>query len=396
MATSRRHFGSVRKLPSARYQASYWHEGERHVASDTFATKADALAFLARTETEIRGGAWIDPSAGHETLESYGRRFLDGGIGRTGKPWSPTTKELYEILWRLRLEPGLGAVELASLTPERVRSWYAASTASEPGSTQPGKAYKLLRAILNQAVEDGLLRANPARVRGAGKDTAVERPVAMPEEVAAIAAAMDEPYRPMVLLAAYCSLRFGELAGLRRRHVDLLHRTVRIAEQAVELSDGTVIFKEPKSESRRTVAVPAELIAVLEDHLARSVGPEPDALLFTSPEGYALRRTKFRARWTKATAAAGMSGLHLHDLRGSGATWAATAGATIRELMARLGHKTERMAIRYQHATAERDRAIADRLDSLFRAAKAGADPTEVASITGAGRDGTSAPVIAR
>ncbi|MHB1599610.1 MAG: site-specific integrase, partial [Acidimicrobiales bacterium] len=221
---------------------SFWHVGERHVAADTYGTKADALAFLSRVETEIRGGDWIDPSVGHETFGAYGRRYLDSGIGRTGKPWSPTTKDLYEILWRLRLDPGLGAVELSSLTPERVRPWYTALTVAEPGSTQPGKSYKLLRAILNQAVEDGLLRANPVRVKGAGRDTAVERPVAMPEDVAAITAAIDERYRAMVLLAAYCSLRFGELAGLRRRRVDLVHRTARIAEQAVELADGSVVF----------------------------------------------------------------------------------------------------------------------------------------------------------
>lgn len=261
-------------------------------------------------------------------------------------------------------------MELSSLTPERMRSWYAAKSAAEPGSTQPGKAYKLLRAILNQAVEDGLLRASPARVRGAGRDTAVERPVAMPDDVAAIAAAMDDRYRAMVLLAAYGSLRFGELAGLRRGRVDVAHRSVRVVEQAVELADGTVVFKEPKSESRRTVALPSEVVTVLNDHLAAHVAAEQDALVFTSPGGHPLRRTKFRSRRTAATSAAGITGLHLHDLRGSGATWAATLGATVRELMARLGHKTERMAIRYQHATSERDQAIAERLDILFRSVR--------------------------
>jgi integrase len=82
-----------------------------------------------------------------------------------------------------------------------------------------------------------------------------------------------------------------------------------------------------------------------------------------------LRRTKFRARWAEACAAANITGLHFHDLRGSGATWAATSGATVRELMARLGHSTPSMALRYQHATLERDQAIAERLDALLRAA---------------------------
>ena len=66
-----------------------------------------------------------------------------------------------------------------------------------------------------------------------------------------------------------------------------------------------------------------------------------------------------------------MTALHFHDLRGSGATWAAHAGATLREVMERLGHSTPAVALRYQHATAQRDQAIAERLGTLMRAAAA-------------------------
>jgi integrase len=171
----------------------------------------------------------------------------------------------------------------------------------------------------------------------------------------------------MVFLAAYCSLRFGELAGLRRR-VNVLHRTITVEEQAIELSGGSVVFGPPKTEAgRRTVALPKELVPMLEAHLAAYVGPEPDALLFTSPDGRPLQRTRFRFPWAAACRATGVTGLHFHDLRGSGATWAAQAGATIAELMARLGHSTATVAMRYQHATTERDRAIAERLGALLR-----------------------------
>jgi len=100
------------------------------------------------------------------------------------------------------------------------------------------------------------------------------------------------------------------------------------------------------------------------------VGTEPDALVFTSTEGHPMRRTKFRPYWSEACAKAGVSGLHFHDLRGSGATWAARGGATVRELMGRLGHTTPNVALRYQHATAERDRTIAEKLDTLMPAAQ--------------------------
>ena len=113
---------------------------------------------------------------------------------------------------------------------------------------------------------------------------------------------------------------------------------------------------------RRVVAFPVELVPMIEAHLADHVQAAPDSLVFTSREGLPLRRTKFRPHWADACEKAEIVGLHFHDLRGSGATWAATAGATVRELMSRLGHATPAVALRYQHATVERDKAIADRL----------------------------------
>jgi len=67
----RRYFGSTRKLPSGRWQASYWHEGARHIAPAPFKTKADALAHLANIETDLGRGGWINPAAGKVTLAKY-------------------------------------------------------------------------------------------------------------------------------------------------------------------------------------------------------------------------------------------------------------------------------------------------------------------------------------
>jgi integrase len=106
--------------------------------------------------------------------------------------------------------------------------------------------------------------------------------------------------------------------------------------------------------------------------------------VFTSPEGHPLRRTKFRPRWADACKTAGVSGLHFHDLRGSGSTWAAIAGATLPELMHRLGHKAPTAAMRYQHATSERHREVADRLGALLRPGAVEPEPVaEVINITG-------------
>ena len=369
--TNRRHFGNVRRLGSGRYQASYWHEGLRHTAPNTFTAKADALAYLSVMETNLLRGEWIDPKAGRETFGAYGKRWL------AHRPdLRPSTRELYEALWRKWLEPAFDDVPLAAMTPERWRIWYVEQMTQHPGSTRPGKAYRLARSMLNTAVEDGRIKVNPCHVKGAGSEQAPERPIAMPDEVAKLAKAIDPKYQAMVLLGAYCSLRFGELAGLRRKRIDLLHRTITVEEQAVDLADGRIVFGPPKtSAGRRTVAFPAELVPIIADHLASYVAPEPDALVFTSPEGYPLRRGKFRHRWGAACRKVGVEGLRFHDLRGSGATWAAHAGATVRELMDRLGHSTPEIALRYQHATRERDRAIADKLGALLRAVEAQPEP---------------------
>jgi integrase len=131
---------------------------------------------------------------------------------------------LYALLWTRWLEPTFGDVALGDVSVETVRTWLAEARSDHPSSTQPANAYRLLRTILNVAVDDEKIPVNPCRIRGAGKETAPERPVAMPDEVLPIADAIDGQYRALVILGAWCSLRFGELAGLRRSRVDLLRR----------------------------------------------------------------------------------------------------------------------------------------------------------------------------
>ena len=97
--------------------------------------------------------------------------------------------------------------------------------------------------------------------------------------------------------------------------------------------------------------------------------PEPRALVFTGPQGAQLRRSNFARAWSRATAAAGLPGFHFHDLRHTGNTLAGEAGATLRELMDRMGHASTRAALIYQHRTTHRDRLIADEISKRAQAA---------------------------
>jgi integrase len=231
-------------------------------------------------------------------------------------------------------------------------------------------AYGLLRTVMASALSDGKITANPCVIRGAGSSRRVHkiRPASL-DEIAAITAAMPEQYQAMVLLASWCALRFGELTELRRRdlHLDDDHGVVRV-ERAVVRVGGQFEPTTPKSDAGvRDVAIPPHLLPVLQAHLDDYVPDDPDALLFPAAHGGHLAPGTLYRRFYTARAAAGRDELRWHDLRHSGAVLAAATGATLAELMARLGHSTPAAAMRYQHAAQGRDRQIAELLSTLAK-----------------------------
>jgi len=120
MTTSvrRRHFGSVRKRASGRWQATYWHDGRLHNAPSTFGAKTDALAWLSAIETNIRSGSWVDPIAGKVTVKDFTVRWV-----AQRADLRPTTRAKYQRLLDGHVFPVLGNRPLAGLTPSAVRNW---------------------------------------------------------------------------------------------------------------------------------------------------------------------------------------------------------------------------------------------------------------------------------
>jgi integrase len=215
---------------------------------------------------------------------------------------------------------------------------------------------------------DEVIAANPCRVRGGGsvKRAKKIRPASL-AELEAISNAVRARYQLMVLLAAWCALRFGELAELRRADIDVRNAVVHIRRGVVRTGDGRKV-KGPKSEAgRRDVAIPPHLMPAVKDHLRKHVAASRDALLFpatSDPARHLAPATLYRVYYP-AREAARRPDLRFHDLRHTGAVNAALTGATLAELMARLGHSTAGAALRYQHAAAERDKVIAAALSKL-------------------------------
>jgi integrase len=370
MAAKRR-FGRVRRLPSGRWQARHkGPDGIDRPAPNTFATKTEAERWLSLTEAEIIRDDWIDPAAGRVPFIPYAQSWV------AERPnLRPKTLQLYKGLVRLHMTPALGSLTVQEITEPRVRRWRKGLLDAGVGEITAAKAYRLLKAIMNTAVDDGMIRRNPCRIKGAGQEKSPERPVLTIRQVFALADAIEPRYRALILLAVFGSLRWGELAALRRHHIELRSGTLRVEVSVVELTDGSLVTGPPKSEAgKRIVTLPAILLPEVAAHLDKFTPVAADSLVFVGPKNAPLRRPNFSRAWRQATEAAGLIGFHIHDLRHTGNNIAAATGASLRELMDRMGHSTTRAALIYQHRTAERDRLIAAMMSQIVEAELADSD----------------------
>ncbi|MGH9230160.1 MAG: tyrosine-type recombinase/integrase [Acidimicrobiales bacterium] len=364
MARRRIDWGSIRKLPPGRYQARYRVDGIEQNAPGTFQTRSAAADYLAQVRTDLGRGAWIDPLAGQVPLADFAWRWLEERPNLR-----PRTRELYVSELKRHILPALGAIEVGSLTTSRVRTWHAAMlNAGRPGAPTVAKCYRLLRAILGTAVEDGLLAKNPCTIKGAGVERHPERSVATIEQVFQLAEVIDPRFRMMVLLASFTGLRLGELQALTPRSVDLAAGTVTVTRQLHELGRGGHYDGPPKSEAGyRTVAIPPAVLPRLAHQIEVVAAEGPEAFLFGGAQGKPLRRATFYTAWHAAVEKVGLPpGFRFHDLRHTGNTLAAATGASTKELMVRLGHSLPRAALIYQHASRERDAAIAAALSEAI------------------------------
>lgn len=357
MPRPKRTFGTTNKLPSGRYRARYvGPDGARHSAPSTFDTKGDADTWLALRRAEVLKEEWQPPVESGLTFGLYARRWI------ADRNLKPRTRELYENILARHLATFEDA-PLRRITPQIVAKWHADLVT---GPTAKAHAYSLLRTILNNAVTYDLITSNPCRVRGAGNAKRVHKvtPATLPE-VAEIVNAMPDQYRTMTLLAAWCGLRYGELAALRRHDIDAAGATIHVRRAVVRVR-GQMIEGTPKTDAGiRDVSIPPHLWPAVLQHLATHTAPGREGLLFPSATGQHLPTVTLYKFFYRARAVASRPDLRWHDLRHTGAVLAASTGATLAELMARLGHSTPAAALRYQHAAAGRDAIIAARLSEL-------------------------------
>lgn len=365
----RRTWGTIRQLPSGRFQAGYKpHKGaEHHWAPHTFRLYSEADDWLARMKADLSRGEWIDPNLALAEFEAYALEWVETRIYRS-KPLRASTKYRYRYQLANYVFPEIGGLALGHIRPETIRAWY--RTLSHIPPTRAA-TYKLVKGILTTAVEDGRIKANPCKIDGGGWHKAPERSPAIETAILAATALMPERERLWVLLACWGGMRRGELLNLRRSQIDVEMQIIHIGPTRVAVGGRFVDQEEGKTFlADRFVVLPKLIMDFVAAHLLAFIPEDPDARVFTGIRD----RTKplcvrtLYDHWHVARATVerpkGAGPLTMHDLRHSGSTIQSShGGATTKERMDFFGWANEEMASHYDHTVDGRQAEIAQALN---------------------------------
>ncbi|ASW94667.1 tyrosine-type recombinase/integrase [Mycobacterium intracellulare] len=359
------------RTKQASYQASFiGPDLRRHYAPHTFSSRMNAEAWLVR-ERDYRdrcsssGDKWKPPAerATEKKAEVllfgvYGKRVIDQ------RKLSPRTRIEYESKWSALIEPTFGKVAVSDLNPTAVRAWFSALDATK--ERRNSHAYGILSMICNTAVKDGLLERNPCMIVGAMNTK--PKPNVKPITIVELHTIADKlganenhaRFKALVLLAGWCGLRIGEVTELRRKDISATCDVVSIT-RAVNHRSGKCLLGPTKTGETRDVDIPPHIQADIKDHLALYVSSDPDDLLFKPARGgcHLNDRVFNKDVFQKAAKDVGREDLSAHDLRRFAGTTNARVGATMAENMRRLGHRTFKAAMLYQHAYDDSGKKLA-------------------------------------
>jgi integrase len=300
----------------------------------------------------------VDTSRGISTAPT--RRITVGGWV---VQWLESTHDIEASTRRIyrdalgHLLPELSRIPLHRLTTAHIDKALSTYAATGAAASSVSRAYRTLRTLLNEAVTRDLIMKSPMRAVRPPKVPRQEMRFLSADELERLAASIAPRYRSLILVAGWGGLRWGELAGLRGGDVDHVAGRVSVAGQLS--TDGRTWKPETKSSGRRSVALPASVIA--------EVPTTSDGYIWTQPKGGPLEHSKFRQRfWLPAITTAGLAPLRVHDLRHTSVALAIAAGAHPAEIQAQLGHSSIKTTLdEYGHILPSAQRQVAERLETV-------------------------------
>ena len=343
-----------------RYLAAYRDPSGRKRSAGSFATHRDALRAATRAEVKIGEGRWIDRQAGRITFETY-----------VESVWWPSlnlevsTKAAYRSNLDRHFVPFFGAYPLSAILPSLVQTWVTSALANGLSPRSVVKYHVVLHGIFARAVRDRLIGSNPCADTDLPKVVPARQRIITPDQFERLLVAVPDRYRTLVLTAIETGMRWGELAALRPRHLDLTAGVVRVEETIVEVSkkdsptgQRMIVKAYPKDNEPRTLRISTALTDILDQRI-RELGLTENDLLFASTRTAGqtpMSRNTFRTRaWIPATRQAGLEGIRVHDLRHAHATWLLAGGADLKTVMDRLGHTQIQTTQKYLHTLPDAD-----------------------------------------
>ncbi len=362
---ARSSWGTIRRLPSKKYQASYLGpDKKRHNAPTTFTTKTQARLWLDEQRLSIEKGTWAQkqvPQSPPEIFKSYAERHIKLQTNAQGQLLRKNTQDTYMRLLGLHLTE-FHDQPLNKISKRQIDEWWQKKVRTGKATTA-SKAYKLLHSVLKRAVADGLIPENPCKIRGAHSlTTGKGKEIPTPHEVAQLIKTIDEKYKLLVILMSYGGLRFSEATALTKKDLKVIHKAgkkhieVQVTKAVTE-SNGIFTVSDPKSKaSKRTIALPAKLNLLVAELVMAVKATSPNQLLIPAPKGGYLRNSVFRKALAAACKKAGIFRIRIsaHCFRHFAATTFLEAGASIADLQKWLGDNTQSAALGYVHATKDK------------------------------------------
>jgi integrase len=340
-----------------------WRTPDGKSRSKTLKRRVDADKYLTSVEHAKDVGTYLDPSRSKITVGAWAQQWLAGQTHL-----KPSTAARYRGIVDAHILPRWDGTPMSHVTHADVQSWISQIDLA-PASVR--YVHRVFSLIMELAVRDKRIPSNPATGVRLPQAAKPEKRFLTPKQVHQLADAaarypipeVGEQYRALILVLAFCGLRWGEMAALRVKRVDLMRRRLTVAESVVQVH-ARLEWGTPKSHAARSVPIPRSLVPVLTEVMA---GKAPDDLVFTTWRGKPLRNLNFRRDvFDPAARDAGLAGLTPHELRHTAASLAVSAGANVKAVQRMLGHASAAMTLDVYAGLFDDDLdGVADRMDSL-------------------------------
>lgn len=355
---------TARQLASGKWQGRFTGPDGKRRTAGTHKTKREAEKAAALKLAEVTRGETEAQKDRGTNFATFAERYIYSRRPGQSRAYAPST--YYKAQKKLAiLNRTFGEHHLEDITPHRVRAWW---DSYDHAPSARRDYYQLLKDIFNVAMDDELIVRNPCRVKDASADVSKRRPTFTESDVATLYFATDDPQmRAFLTLLSGTAMRVGEAVALDWENLSFLDRRADVVRHLTPhgMQDGT----KTGTDETRSLALPTWVTDELETlYTLRADAGEAEGPIFRNSRGGRMTVDTAERLFRRLRAKVGLDGMHLHDFRHVSLTaYGRQPGVTLADIKARGGHKSDAVAMRYQHSDSERDHMMTATLPNPMR-----------------------------